>query len=161
MTDSGNQRVQVFDRGGAFLGKWGSAGNGDGQFNGPAGIVVHGHEVYVADRFNSRIQVFDRRGVFLRKWGHSGAGDGEFAANGPNDGPVGVAVHGNVIYVTDFGNNRVQVFDRTGGFRRKFGSVGSEPGEFQNPVGVAVHGDEVYVADRNNNRVQVFRRGSP
>jgi hypothetical protein len=67
VTDSGNQHVKVFDRGGVFLGKWGGPGTGDGQFNGPAGIVVHGHEVYVADRFSSRIQVFDRRGVFLAR----------------------------------------------------------------------------------------------
>jgi DNA-binding beta-propeller fold protein YncE len=166
VTDSGNNHVKVFDRCGAFLGKWGETGAGNQQFNGPAGIAVHDGEVYVADRFNRHVKVFDRRGGFLRRWGQVGTGDGEFGGAGQNDGPVGVAVHEDVVYVSDFGNNRVQVFTRSGHFLRKFPpgpgvAAGAGPGQFDKPVGVAVHCNEVYVADRNNNRVQVFDRGSP
>ena len=42
-----------------FLGKWGSEGNSDGQFNIPYGIAVDGSgNVYVLDGGNNRVQVF-------------------------------------------------------------------------------------------------------
>jgi tripartite motif-containing protein 71 len=53
---AGNERVQVFTRAGAFLGKWGKAGSGDGQFNIPNGVdVAADGTVYVADSENHRI----------------------------------------------------------------------------------------------------------
>ena len=114
-----------------FLREWGSAGNGDGQFNVVISVAVHGDEVYVTDFRNQRVQVFDRRGDYLRQWGQAGAGDGEFAA--PN-GPAGLAVHEDEVYVTDLGNNRVQVFNRHGTFLRKWGSAGDEDLQFNTLV---------------------------
>ena len=42
-----NHRVQMFDKTGKFLGKFGSIGHGDGQFNSPLFIAVKrmSHEV--------------------------------------------------------------------------------------------------------------------
>ena len=63
----------------------------------------------------------------------------------------------NEVYVLDAGNARVQVFDGSGKFLRKFGSEGKGPGEFQAPPGLALEaGVRLYVGDRGNNRVQVF-----
>jgi hypothetical protein len=70
-------RSEVFQR------KWGSPGDGDGQFNVLISLAVPDDEVYVTDSGNYRVQVFDRSGKFLRKWGSSGNGDGQFAGNGP------------------------------------------------------------------------------
>src|SRR5262249_53425093 len=89
-----------------FVRTWGSSGTGDGQFNQPIGVDVHGDEVYVTDGFNSRVEVFNRSGAFLREWGNFGAGDGQL------NQPAGVSVQGDEVFVTDFANNRVQVFDR-------------------------------------------------
>ena len=49
---------------------WGTAGNGDGQFNDPTSVAVDPstNKVYVADPINKRIQVFDENGKFLTKW---------------------------------------------------------------------------------------------
>lgn len=49
-------------------------------------------------------------------------------------GTTGLAVddEGN-IFVSDFGNTRVQMYDRTGKFIRTFGRKGQGPGEFQSP----------------------------
>ena len=64
---------------GAFGGKWGTEGMGDGQFNWPAAVAVASDgSVYVADTFNHRIQKFTSAGVFVSKWGTLGAGDGQF-----------------------------------------------------------------------------------
>jgi hypothetical protein len=55
-----NYRIQAFDTQGTFLGKWGTSGTGDGQFNLPYGVAAGADgKVYVADRSNNRIQVFE------------------------------------------------------------------------------------------------------
>ena len=59
VTDSRNDRVQVFGTDGQFLTQWGSQGSGDGQFSSPTGIAVDGSRmVYVVDSRNHRVQVF-------------------------------------------------------------------------------------------------------
>ncbi len=97
----GNHRVQVFDKNGRFLFKFGSKGNGNGQLNYPQGITVdqRNNQIVVADTYNYRIQIFDEKGNFLRSFGSNGNGVGQFNL------PVGVVVHqsnGNYL-VTDPG----------------------------------------------------------
>lgn len=59
VTDTGNHRVQKFDREGNFITQWGGFGNGDGQFNFPYGIAVDAKgSVFVVDSGNTRIQQF-------------------------------------------------------------------------------------------------------
>ena len=44
-----------------FLRKWGTGGDGDGQFDRPIGLAIDREgNVYVADTENHRIQVFER-----------------------------------------------------------------------------------------------------
>ncbi len=59
VTDTGNQRIQKFDREGNFVTQWGGFGNGEGQFNFPYGLIVDpkGH-VFVVDSGNMRVQHF-------------------------------------------------------------------------------------------------------
>lgn len=50
--------VQVFSADGEFLFKFGSHGEGNGQFNAPTGVAVDANgNIIVADWGNSRIQV--------------------------------------------------------------------------------------------------------
>jgi tripartite motif-containing protein 71 len=52
------------------------------------------------------------------------------------------------IYVTDAGNSRIQVFDPSGYYLRKWGTAGTNDGQFQFPYGMAIDiADNVYVAD--------------
>jgi len=63
------------------------------------------------------------------------------------------------IYITDYNNHRVQIFDASGTYTRTIGTgvAGSENDQFYNPTGVAVDSSgNVYVADSNNRRIQVF-----
>ena len=68
------------------------------------------------------------------------------------------------MYVTEsnninlkLNNNRVQKFDSDGNFITKWGSNGTDNGNFRSPTGIAVDSsDNVYVADNFNNRIQKF-----
>ncbi|MBQ11878.1 MAG: hypothetical protein CMJ45_10045, partial [Planctomyces sp.] len=153
VADTGNHRVQKFDKNGRFLAEWGSLGSRNGQFDSPSGIAVGGVFVYVADTGNHRVQKFDKSGRFASKWGAKGILDGEF------DSPTGIALDdsGN-LYVADSGNHRVQKFDSLGRFAIQWGSLGSRDGQFRSPNGIVVDGS-VYVADTGNHRVQRFTTG--
>ncbi|MDH5296480.1 MAG: 6-bladed beta-propeller, partial [Nitrospirota bacterium] len=59
VSDTGNQRIQKFDRDGNFITQWGGFGSQEGQFNFPYGLGVdsRGH-VYAVDSGNMRVQQF-------------------------------------------------------------------------------------------------------
>jgi DNA-binding beta-propeller fold protein YncE len=59
VTDTGNHRIEKFDREGNFITQWGGFGNGGGQFNFPYGIAVDAKgSVFVVDSGNTRVQQF-------------------------------------------------------------------------------------------------------
>ncbi len=68
---------------------------------------------------------------FVQAWGQRGQGPGQF------ENPIGIAFSQNEIFVSDSGNNRIQVFDRDGNFIRQFGGEGSAPGELSRPMHLA------------------------
>lgn len=69
---------------------------------------------------------------------------------------LGVDKAGN-LYVTDFLNFRVQVFDPRGNFIKSIGEIGNFPGAMPRPKGLAVDRDEhLYVVDAAFENVQIF-----
>jgi DNA-binding beta-propeller fold protein YncE len=149
-----NDRVQVFAPDGKFLYQFGKFGQGDGEFMRPQSILIDGDVVYITDHANHRINVFKTDGTFVKNFGHRGSGLGEFRF------PYGLAKdsRGRLI-VCEFGNNRVQLFDKnTGQGIKTWGFGGHEPGQLAYPCGVAVDNDDRVVAvDAGNNRLQVFQ----
>src|SRR5258706_166740 len=74
------------------------------------------------------------------------------------DHPEGVATDsaGNV-FVADTYNDRIQEFDSTGQFIRRWGSRGTGAGQFSYPGGIATNSaGHVFVVDTNNARIQEF-----
>lgn len=78
--------------------------------------------------------------------------------------PRGLAVDPKgLLYVSDTGNSRVQIFNADGTYANSFGekagfmSGGLKEGKFDNPTGLTVNSKGVvYVADTGNKRVQAF-----
>jgi hypothetical protein len=59
--------------------------------------------------------------------------------------------------VADTGNYRIQKFTPGGLFLNKWGSFGSDSGQFDGPTGLALSPNgNIYVADTINQRIQVF-----
>ena len=58
--DTKNNRIQVFEVNGKFLGKFGFKGNKIGQFNGPSSSAVFSDgRMVVTDFHNHRVQIFE------------------------------------------------------------------------------------------------------
>lgn len=172
VVDTNNHRVQKFDgKLGGYLMKFGSRGNGEGQFNAPWGIAVdrvRGY-LYVVDSANFRVQKFDMTGEFIMAWGSFGNGDGQFYF------PRGVAVdqEDGSVYVVDMGNHRIQKFDTSTNvlpqLLTKWGGspaaghasspLAQEAGQLRSPWGITVDGvGDVYVTDTGNHRIEKFDR---
>lgn len=172
VVDTNNHRVQKFDgKLGGYLMKFGSRGNGEGQFNAPWGIAVDRVRgfVYVVDSANFRVQKFDMMGEFIMAWGSFGTGDGQFYF------PRGVAVDQSdgAVYIVDMGNHRIQKFDTSTNvlpqLLAKWGGspeaghasspLAREAGQLRSPWGIAVDGaGDVFVTDTGNHRVEKFDR---
>ncbi|MGH9983951.1 MAG: 6-bladed beta-propeller [Nitrososphaeraceae archaeon] len=153
VVDAWTKEVQKFTSNGDFIMKWGTPGNGDGQFRTPTGIAIDSsNNVYVIDSSLSNVQKFTSNGDFIMKWGTPGNGDGQFRT------PTGIAIDSsNNVYVLHLGLVNVQKFTSDGEFIMKWGTLGTHDGEFRHPVGIAVDpSSNVYIVDQKNNRIQKF-----
>uniref|UniRef100_A0A674PLV9 RING-type E3 ubiquitin transferase n=1 Tax=Takifugu rubripes TaxID=31033 RepID=A0A674PLV9_TAKRU len=103
VTDFHNHSVKVYNADGEFLFKFGSHGEGNGQFNAPTGVAVDTNgNIIVADWGNSRIQVFDSSGSFLSYINTSAD---------PLYGPQGLALTADGhVAVADSGNHCFKVY---------------------------------------------------
>lgn len=105
VTDTLNDRVQVFDADGEFVNAFGKQGDSPGSFMRAKGIAVDadGH-VYVTDAEFNNVQVFDKEGHFLAAFGEKGDDPGQFTLI------TGIFVDKkNRILVADQWRGRVQV----------------------------------------------------
>ena len=183
VADHSNHRVQVFDADtGALvrtIGTTGQHGNAKGQFNAPADLALRSAGppgsgqpaiLYVSDAYNNRIQAVNAdTGTHIRFFATGTQG----AAADQLNCPYGVALHEpapgsdqpTLLFVADWSNHRVQVFDAdTGVLVRTIGTIGvagAALGQFNAPSGVVVHPGAdgtmlLFVTEYSKNRVQVF-----
>ncbi|MBI3074399.1 MAG: hypothetical protein HYY84_19990 [Deltaproteobacteria bacterium] len=152
------------------------------QMNYPARIAIDsiGRRLFVSDTWNNRVLVFDLDAVSSGLAATTVLGQTVFtlglastSAWGLNQ-PAGLAVDipARILYIADYGNNRVVAYNLDGGLSNGQAAVGligqpdflsSGSGRSANklsgPSGVTVDGDagRLYVADTWNNRVLVFQ----
>lgn len=131
-----------------FVGKFGSAGSGDGQFNTIRRVCVDDY-IYVADSGNNRIQIFNKSTfAFVNKFGSLGSGNGQF------NNPMDIAVDSNYIYVLDRGNGRIQIFNKSSlAYIDKFGVPTGQGG----PYCFCVDANVIYVSADNGSFVGIFK----
>lgn len=107
VTDTMNNRVEIFDADGNFISEFGKHGDGPGYFARPKGIAVDadGH-IWVADEMQDRLQVFNRDGQLLTYIGmNHGELPGQFKTL------IGVAIDKrNRVFTTEQEPGRLQVF---------------------------------------------------
>ena len=131
VVNSLNSRIQKFTKDGEFLGGFGTKGSGEGELELPWGITIdQGGDIYIADWRNHRVQKFNANGDLLMTFG-SGKKTGVSPDGGtpyshtfqsrtevnPKDlnHPTGIAVDGDGdVYVVDWMNERVVIFDSVG-----------------------------------------------
>ena len=166
VADLWNHRVQVYNNLSGTptyertIGTTGSAVNhpdNTGFFQ-PAGVAVAGGRLYVADHLNSRVQVYNN--LSGTPTYENTIGTGSRVSHPDNTGftgSVGVAVANGRLYVMDFENYRVQVYNNLSGVPTYERTLGRTTGTtFGLLHGATVHGSKLYVTDRGNNRVQIF-----
>ena len=118
--------------------------------------------LYVTD-LSQRVTVISPAGKVMRRWGKPGTAPGEFKFIGGDpttpanvNGKITVGRNG-MVYVSDSGNARVQVFSPQGRFIRQFGSLGSGKGQFLSPGDLVVDGSgNLYVADDQSQTLAKF-----
>ena len=121
------------------------------QCNRPICIAIHDNgDIYVGSGVGC-IYVFDQTVQLKNTIGSSGSGNGQFSS------PSGMSIKGDVLYVADGGNHRVQKLSLSGKFLHKFGKEGSGQGEFHWPKAVIIDSNnKLIVSDSFNHRIQIF-----
>ena len=102
--------------------------------NEPADIAVDpdNGDIFIADGYgNHRVVVFDATGKFLRQWGDAGTDRGLFAVIGGGHPHCAVFDRDGLLYVCDRGNDRIDVFDKTGVLKRV---IDVKPGTAYSPA---------------------------
>ena len=174
-TPANNLSSIAIGSGGVYVGEWNSgnptkvlrfteAGTFVSRFNATFTYIIglacdSASNVYVFDAAGPAIavKVFDQSGTFLRQWGGPGTGDGQFRITFSS--PTMIAIDRNDhVYVAESGNSRVEVFDTNGTFLRKWGQLGSLPGQFpaDYPSTITVSNDGRVYAERDGYGMKVF-----
>ena len=147
VADNSNNCVWIFDRKDQFVDKFGKEGNGNGEFNWPLGITFDANNhLYVADHNNHRVQKFCISTGYSSQFGICGSGNGQLKH------PLGIILHNGKLYVTEWGNHRISVFQLGGQFSHIIGS-----GHLSNPYYIAVSAnDQLLVANFGHHCISMF-----
>lgn len=159
--DAAGNRISKFDLAGNYLLRWGSEGDGPGQFHdGGREITVDADSnVWVGDMPSFRAQKFSPDGEYLLSVHGAKASDPQGPpANGFN-GPRGVAVGPDgSVYVSDTYNWRISRFDAEGQPVQQWGRRGRAEYEFNYTRLLATDPSDgdVVIADTDNQRIKAY-----
>ncbi len=133
-----------------LVGMWGGLGTEPGQFIEPSSVELDSAGTVIVAGHEDRVQRFSQDGALLEIFGEPGEGDGQF------NHPHGLAVdrvRGDLIYVGDQENGRLQVFTREGDFVRAWGDDGFR---HIHDVGIDPLTGDVFVGDVELSTVRKF-----
>lgn len=123
-------------------------------FDRPMDIIhLKNGNLLLSESAGNRLSLLDSKGLFQKYIGSKGRKVGEMV------GPQYLAEddYGR-IYVTDFGNRRVDVFDSEGNGLFYFGTKTTSFTGLKCPTGIAVYNDSIFVADEDKGCIYEFDR---
>ena len=145
--DWDNHCIHVFDTDRKYVKCIGEQELGRKAFSKPRGLATNEEgQLFVVN--SNGIEVIGEDGSFVRHFG-----DNEL------ENPKSLAIDGSSgkVYVTDSDKHCICVFSQDGELIHKFGSKGSNCGEFNSPLDLCMSVDShLYVTDSQNHRIQVF-----
>ena len=124
------------------------------------GMTIYDEKLYVADTDNHRIIVYDLKNyekllTFTSPIQEHCVRNEECELKNRNL-PTSIEIMDEKIFVAYGFQDEIQVFDLDGNYLWKFGSSGTELGQFNTPHRLTALNNELFVADSKNHRIQVF-----
>lgn len=121
-------------------------------FDRPVDIIkLASGDMLVTESAGDRLALLSSNGMFKKYIGKKGRGIGELV------GPQYVCQDENEnIYVSDFGNRRITVFDKDGNGTFTFGRRTAGFDGLKGPTGIAVAGDSIFVCDSVTGAIYEF-----
>jgi phage tail-like protein len=153
--DAATSLIKRFDRcTGHFeiLPRLGTPGSEPRQFLSPQGLAISPrNDLYVADTGNQRVQIFSVKGLALRSIFTTPSGLKSWS-------PRDVAIsHDCRVYVADYLNGSIHVYDAAGCRRKAFDGAGPNTPALTKPVRIALDRDcRIYVVQEGVNAVTVL-----
>ncbi|KAI6656605.1 PEP-CTERM domain protein [Oopsacas minuta] len=139
ISDGSNNRVQVFDKFCEFLFSFSK------RMNFPSGISFHDNQVYVTQYLANSVNIYLTNGEYVQSLGSSGDKELEFKY------PLRICIseYANNIYISDYGNSRVQVLNTDLTFN-SFILGGKKPKDVQ------VTENEIFILDGSDPCLHVY-----
>ena len=132
----------------AYCCKKSSEQKSPGELNYPRSLAIHYEtgNIYIADKENHRVQVFSCNGDYL------------FMFSEKINGPIGICVSQNRVFVTQSISHCINMYELEGKLIKSVGSEGNGEAQFNHPFGLDVSDrtNNIYVCDRDNNRIQIL-----
>ena len=131
------------------------------------GMTIYDEKLYVADTDNHRIVVYDLENnekllTFTSPIQnycdstHAWTKAVIDCTNEMRNLPTSIEIVDEKIFVAYGFQDEIQVFDLDGNYLWKFGSSGTQAGQFNSPYKLVASNNELFVADLENYRIQVF-----
>lgn len=146
----------------------------------PFDVLIVGDKLLVSDGGNNRVLIWNSwpetngaiPDVVIGQTTTAGKSRNQGGTPGPNTlgGPRGLAYDGTNLFIADFSNHRVLIYDRIPITNNESASTvigqpdfqsispGSGPSEFRSPQRIRVRSNQLFVADRENDRLMIFNQ---
>ena len=129
----------------------------DIRLGAPAALAVVGSSLYVLDRGgesgDASVSIFSTFDLtYMSKFGAPANGSRHGSGKGELCSPEDMVLFDGELFITDTGNQRVQVFSLTGDFLRTIG--GSGPATLEEPNGLCIFRERLVVSERHWNRAK-------